>query len=79
MSAYTQTLGHLLLTYRLFAGCPSCRRAAELDLPMLVKRFGADAPIEAVRERVRCRACGKRTNDVRVVRVGGRGRDKERH
>jgi hypothetical protein len=42
----------------------------QLDLKALMVRLGADATVSDVRSRLRCRGCGQRRPDIRVVYVG---------
>ncbi len=55
MSAqFTRTLGQLLTTHKLYAGCTHCRRVHELNLGRRVERYGLRALVDDIRQRVRC-------------------------
>jgi len=64
------TLADLRAAFQLYAVCPDCRRMESVDVVALAERLGADTPIASIRSRLRCRACGRRTHDIRIVYVG---------
>jgi ribosomal protein L37E len=65
-----QTLADLVSHFELYAVCIACRRMVRLDLYRLIPRLGATRTVTDVRDRVRCRACGQRTHDIRIVYAG---------
>jgi hypothetical protein len=65
-----QTLSELASHFELFAVCIDCRRMVRVDLNELLQRLPGGMTIEAVRRRLRCRACGRRTGDIRIVYAG---------
>ncbi|MCP5181505.1 MAG: hypothetical protein H6993_03650 [Pseudomonadales bacterium] len=65
-----QPLIDLVASFRLYAVCIPCGRMHALDVPALIRQLGPDACVTDVRLRVRCRRCGLRTRDVRVVYMG---------
>lgn len=67
------TLDELADHFRLYAVCVPCRRMEELQIPALCGRLGAQASAAEVRERVRCKHCGARTQDIRIIYVGAEG------
>jgi hypothetical protein len=69
-----QRLVDLIENFRVYAVCVPCGRMHALDLETLVARHGADATVANVRDRVRCRACGRRSHDIRIVYVGPKDR-----
>jgi hypothetical protein len=67
------TLDDLALRFELHAVCIACRRMERLDIAALIGRFGRTYPVTDVRARVRCRACGARTRDIRIAYAGTDG------
>ena len=65
-----ETLGELIQSFQLYAVCEPCQRVREVDVATLIERHGAQLPIQDVRGRLRCTACGARTGGVRIVYVG---------
>jgi len=65
-----QRLGELLESFRVYALCVPCGRMEAVDLQQAQQRLGTEATVAELRARVRCRGCGARTRDVRVVYVG---------
>lgn len=65
-----QRLGELLESFKVYAVCVPCSRMEAVDLRAAVERLGATATVADLRARVRCRGCGRRTRDIRVVYVG---------
>jgi len=45
-----------------------------LPLATLLERFGASVTLTDIRARLRCRECGARSHELRVVYVGPEGR-----
>jgi hypothetical protein len=45
-----------------------------LGLNALIDRFGPTVTIGAIRPRLRCRCCGTRSQELRIVYVGPAGR-----
>jgi hypothetical protein len=64
------TLADLATHFELFAVCGPCRRMVRFDVRQLADTLGGDCTTDAVRARVRCRTCGRRTNDIRIVYAG---------
>jgi ribosomal protein S14 len=69
-----QRLTDLRETFRVYALCVPCGRMESVDLDGAIGRLGNDSTVSDLRDRVRCRDCGRRTRDVRVVYVGARER-----
>ena len=46
--------------YALIARCRACQHALELDIALLLEKFGAQARMEQVSMRLRCYRCGTR-------------------
>ena len=67
------TLDDLALRFELYAVCIACRRMERLDIAALITKLGGASPLSAVRARVRCRACGARTHDIRIAYAGPEG------
>ena len=65
-----ETLGELIQSFQLYAVCEPCQRVKEVDVPRLIELQGAHVPIQDVRLRLRCSACGERTGGIRIVYVG---------
>ena len=65
-----QTLIDLVSHFELYAVCIDCRRMVRIDLHQLLQRLPGTSTVTDVRERVRCRACGRRTRDIRIVYAG---------
>ena len=65
-----QTLQDLIRAFRVYAVCEPCERMIAVDLPLLMSRHGPDMTLDQLRNRVRCAACGVRTQDIRIVYVG---------
>lgn len=63
-------LSDLLVAFQLYAVCSDCQRMEAVDLPALCEQIGGTTPIAAVRMRLRCRGCHKRTEDIRIIYVG---------
>jgi hypothetical protein len=59
-------LREMLNAQRLIACCDHCRRRVALDVGQLERRLGQLVTLNAIRARVRCTRCGKRTQNVRV-------------
>lgn len=55
----TDSLGLFAKDYVLVARCRRCQHSNELHIAMLLKEFGADAPMERVMARLRCSFCGE--------------------
>ncbi len=56
--------------FELYAVCGACRRMARIDLHRLAAELGGEVELDAIRSRVRCRACRRRTHDIRIVYAG---------
>ncbi len=65
-----QTLADLAPHFELYAVCIACRRMVRLDLYRLIPRIGGSRTVADVRDRVCCRACGRKTHDIRIVYAG---------
>lgn len=61
------TLGEMLKSFRLYAVCSACDRMVQLDVASLAALVGRDVTVQEVRRRVRCKQCGRRTRDIRIV------------
>ena len=51
------------------ARCRDCGHLAALPVALLLRRFGALAPIEQVSRRITCSACQGRRADIRMMRL----------
>jgi len=69
-----QPLTDLAGSFEVYALCPPCGRMEALGLDALIERFGPAVTIEALRPRLRCRCCGTRSQELRIVYVGPAGR-----
>ncbi|HEX7035566.1 MAG TPA: hypothetical protein VF210_07315 [Pseudomonadales bacterium] len=69
-----QRLIDLCERFRVYAVCVPCGRMEAVDLESSIARLGEAATVADLRERVRCRGCGRRTHDLRVVYVGPKDR-----
>lgn len=74
-----QPLSDLLEKFRVYALCVPCGRMEPVDLGAVIERLGSAATVADLRRRVRCRGCGQRTRDVRVVYVGPQERPASFH
>ena len=63
-------LTELASHFELYAVCGACRRMARIDVFRMLETLGPRATTEDVRLRVRCRACSRRTGDIRIVYAG---------
>jgi hypothetical protein len=70
-----QRLTDLLESFRVYALCVPCGRMEAVSLTAALERLGPTSTVADLRARVRCRGCGRRTCDVRVVYVGPEGRE----
>jgi len=52
--------------FSLRAFCQACDRSVELDQPTLIARLGGEVRLDAIRRRLRCRQCGRRTGRLLV-------------
>lgn len=64
------TLDDIAPSFQVYAVCVPCHRTEPLPLTELIDRFGKDLPVAALRPRLRCRVCGRRSGDMRIVYVG---------
>jgi hypothetical protein len=60
-------LADLRLGHRLFAHCPTCKRAVPLDVAKLEAKCGPYATLDEVRKRLRCTKCRQYTQKLRLV------------
>ena len=65
-----QPLVELARSFRLYAVCIPCGRMELLAIEHLIRQLGGAATVSDVRARLRCRECGERRADVRVIYVG---------
>ncbi len=65
-----QTLTDLVSHFELYGVCIACKRMTRIDLHPLMQTLPHDSTVADVRERVRCRECGTRTRDIRIVYAG---------
>jgi len=65
-----QTLKDITASFHLYAVCVTCVRMEQLPVERLSQSLGPDTPLQAVRQRLRCRCCGVRSADMRIVYVG---------
>jgi hypothetical protein len=69
-----KTLGDLSECFQLYAVCTDCERMEPVSIPALIDSCGPHLLIDEVRRRLRCRGCGTRTGDIRIVYVGEKGK-----
>ena len=67
-----RTLTKIPDTFKLYAVCTDCERMEEVDRLGVIEKAG-DMTVTDFRKRVRCSACGTRTEDIRIVFVGETG------
>lgn len=60
------------------ARCGACGHLAALPVALLLKRFGALMPIDAVRERMTCSACKSHAIEIRMMRLCEPGCSRQR-
>jgi hypothetical protein len=65
-----QPLADLQRSFRVYAVCAPCGRMEPLPVRELLDRFGAAVTLTEIRLRLRCKVCGKRSGDLRIVYVG---------
>ncbi len=65
-----QPLVELAESFRIYAVCIPCGRMELLAIENLISRLGETSTVSDVRARLRCRECGERRADVRVIYVG---------
>jgi hypothetical protein len=56
--------------------CRNCKHVSQFDVLGLVERFGADAPLGAIRRRGKCRLCKHRHAELLMKLPGPRSREK---
>jgi len=69
-----QRISELCGSFEVYALCPPCGRMEALPLAALLARFGPGVTLADIRPRLRCRDCGTRSQELRVVYVGPAGR-----
>jgi hypothetical protein len=69
-----QRLSELQGSFEVYALCPPCGRMEALPLAALIERLGPEVTLSDLRPRLRCRVCGVRSGELRVVYVGPEGR-----
>jgi len=74
-----QRLTDLVANFRVYALCVPCGRMEPVDLDEAITRLGAASTMADLRDRVRCRACGQHTRDVRLIYMGPCGRSATFH
>lgn len=72
---HMQRLVDLQACFRVYALCVPCGRMEPVDLGAALAHLGDRATVADLRARVRCRTCGRRTEDVRIVYLGPEGRE----
>lgn len=65
-----QTIQDITASFHLYAVCVACVRMERLPIEQLMEDLGPHTPLEEVRRRLRCRHCGVRSADMRIVYVG---------
>lgn len=65
-----QPLVELARSFRIYAVCIPCGRMELLAIEALISQLGGASTVSDVRARLRCRECGERRADVRVIYVG---------
>ena len=51
--------------------CQSCRHSPLIPVMEMIKRYGGETSIDAVRAKARCSLCGQKTFEFRIVYRGG--------
>ena len=69
----SQSLRDLVDKFHLYAICEDCQREQQLDICALMQKLGGDTRVHRLRSHLRCRSCGKRSEDMRIVYVGKAG------
>ncbi|MGA1370323.1 MAG: hypothetical protein ACO3Z6_01860 [Pseudomonadales bacterium] len=69
-----QRLAELADRFQVYALCGPCGRMEALDLGAAIERLGPESTVDTLRARLRCRECGTRSHDLRIVYVGPAGR-----
>jgi ribosomal protein L37E len=67
---YSMKLVDLIKHFELYGVCINCRRMEQLDIASMVAAGGSQLDVKTIRTRVRCRRCGLRTCDIRIVYSG---------
>lgn len=65
-----QTIKDITSSFTLYAVCVRCARMEPLRVERLMEELGPDTLLEDVRKRLRCKGCGERSGDIRIVYVG---------
>jgi len=65
-----QTLKDIAESFLLYAVCADCERMESVPIPELIEQLGGATEVTSIRRRLRCRECGARTGDIRIVYVG---------
>jgi hypothetical protein len=73
-SSIMQRLSDLVDSFEVYALCPPCGRMEALPVPALLERYGDDFDLDQLRARLRCRTCGEKSRELRIVYVGPAGR-----
>lgn len=65
-----QSLSDLVDSFHLYAVCEACQRQTKLNIEKLISTLGPGTQVHKIRSKLRCRNCGTRTEDLRIVYVG---------
>lgn len=65
-----QTIKDLTTSFHLYAVCVTCARMEQLPIERLTNDLGSETSLADIRRRVRCKCCGVRSADIRIVYVG---------
>ena len=65
-----QTIKDISASFHLYAVCVPCSRMEVLPIERLSEELGPETLIEEIRQRIRCKCCGTRSGDIRIVYVG---------
>ena len=68
-----QKLTDLVDSFQVYGLCIPCGRMEPLPLRELIARHGPAITLDRVRGRLRCRCCGRRSRELRVIYVGPAG------
>ena len=68
-----QKLTDLVDSFQIYGLCIPCGRMEALPLADIIYQEGPDITLQDLRGRLRCRCCGRRSEDLRVVYVGREG------
>ena len=68
-----QNLTDLVDSFQVYGLCLPCGRMEPVPLRDLITRYGPGITVADLRRRLRCRCCGRRSHELRVIYVGPEG------